>query len=70
MSTRKNFILNGYSYYTDHNLTLSDIINYFNNQLSLVVIEYNHKICDKQEWDKIFLKDADKVELITIVGGG
>ena len=47
-----------------------DLLNYFNYQPSLFVIEYNNFICNKNEWNKIKVKKNDRIELITIVGGG
>ena len=32
--------------------------------------EYNHFICPKERWDTIFINDKDKIEIVTIVGGG
>jgi thiamine biosynthesis protein ThiS len=34
------------------------------------VIEYNNVICNKKNWDKIFITNDDKIEIVTIVGGG
>jgi thiamine biosynthesis protein ThiS len=70
MTNIQNFSLNGQSYYVQGNVTLLDLINYFNFKDSLLVLEYNNLICDKKNWKKIFLKDQDKIEIVTIVGGG
>ena len=51
-------------------ITLSDLINYFNYNTSLFVLEYNNLICNKKNWNKIFIKNNDKIEIVTIVGGG
>jgi sulfur carrier protein len=50
--------------------TLQDIIKFFNYKQNLVVVEYNGKITDPKKWSKINLKKNDKIELVTIVGGG
>jgi sulfur carrier protein len=70
MSNLKYFILNGHKYCTKHEFTIFELINYFNYNTSLLVLEYNNLICDKENWNKIILKDNDRIELITIVGGG
>ena len=70
MSTLKCFLLNGYEYFTEQELTLFELINYFNYNTSLLVLEYNNLICDKKKWNKTFLKNNDKIEIVTIVGGG
>jgi len=70
MSTKKQFFVNGHEFYTNGNITLSDLIYYFNYTKSLFVLEYNNSICDKTQWNKIFITDNDKIEIVTIVGGG
>ena len=64
------FLLNGQTYYTNDVINLLDLINYFNYNNSLLVIEYNNLICNKKSWGKISIKDNDKIEIVTIVGGG
>lgn len=64
------FFLNGHSYYTKTSLTLFDLLLYFNYTDSLLVIEYNNFICNKKKWNQIIIQDQDKIELVTIVGGG
>lgn len=66
----KTFILNGKEYHTSSNFTLYQCINYFNYNSSLLVLEYNNCICPKDKWDQINIEDNDKIELVTIVGGG
>jgi thiamine biosynthesis protein ThiS len=70
MSTQKQFFVNGNKFYTNVPITLSDLIYYFNYTKSLFVLEYNHSICEKTQWNKIFIADNDKIEIVTIVGGG
>ena len=70
MSKFNYFVLNGHRYVTDYNLTLLELIEYFNYNTSLLVLEYNSLICKKKNWDKIFIKNNDKIEIVTIVGGG
>ena len=64
------FFLNGQKYITIYNVTISDLIYYFGYNKSLLVVEYNQFICNKTEWDKIFIQKNDKIEIVTIVGGG
>ncbi len=70
MKKTKTFFLNGEEYLTDENINLLDIINYFNYNQSLLVLEYNKFICPKKNWSSIFLKNNDRIEIVTIVGGG
>jgi len=70
MSNSKHFILNGQKYFTEHDLTIFELINYFNYNTSLLVLEYNNLVCTKKNWDKIIIKNKDRIEIVTIVGGG
>jgi len=70
MSKLNYFILNGQKYATDYNLTLLELVKYFNYNSSLLVLEYNNLICKRKNWDKIFIQNHDKIEIVTIVGGG
>ena len=70
MNQTHPFFLNGQKYITSHNLTIADLVNYFGYNKSLLVVEYNQFICSKPEWNKIFIQDHDKIEIVTIVGGG
>jgi sulfur carrier protein len=70
MSKIKNFLLNGEKYHSESTITLLDLINYFDYNTSLLVIEYNNSICNKKNWNKISIDENDKIEIVTIVGGG
>ena len=70
MSELNYFILNGQKYVTDYNLTLLELVKYFNYNTSLLVLEYNNLICKRKNWDKIFIQNNDTIEIVTIVGGG
>ena len=65
-----NFFLYGQKYYTQDQITVFDLISYFDYNTSLLVLEYNNLICAKKNWDKIFVTNNDKIEIVTIVGGG
>ena len=70
MTKINNFFLNGQKYTTSYNLTILDLINYFGYNKSLLVVEYNQFICRKTQWDKIHIQENDKIEIVSIVGGG
>ena len=70
MNKIQPFFLNGQKYTTTYKITISDLIDYFGYNQSLLVIEYNRFICQKTEWNKIFIQKNDKIEIVTIVGGG
>lgn len=65
-----NFFLNGQQYSTNKIIHLLDLVNYFNYNDSLLVLEYNNLICNKKKWKQILIKNQDKIEIVTIVGGG
>ncbi len=64
------FVLNGQKYYVTKSINLLDLLNYFNYNSSLLVLEYNNFVCNKKNWDKILINENDKIEIVTIVGGG
>ena len=64
------FLLNGQKYYTNQPINLFNLVDYFNYNNSLLVVEYNNLICNKKNLRKIYIKDKDKIEIVTIVGGG
>jgi len=66
----KFFFLNGQPYCTKQNISLCDLVTYFNYNDSLLVLEHNNLICNKKKWKGIFIKEHDKIEIVTIVGGG
>jgi len=70
MTKSKSFSINGQFYCANVNLTLFDVINYFSFNDSLLVLEYNNWICNKKKWKEIVIEDQDKIEIVTIVGGG
>jgi thiamine biosynthesis protein ThiS len=70
MTKPKHFILNGETYTIYQDISLFDLLIYFNYNDSLLVLEHNNLICEKDRWKKLFLEDYDKLEIVTIVGGG
>jgi sulfur carrier protein len=70
MLETQNFFLNGEKYAIKDKITLLELIQYFNYNTSLLVLEYNNSICNLKNWNKIYIQDNDKIEIVTIVGGG
>jgi sulfur carrier protein len=70
MTQIKKIYLNGEKYSTDQNLTLFDLLVYFNYDNYLLVLEYNNLILNRTDWKTTFIKNSDKIEIVTIVGGG
>jgi thiamine biosynthesis protein ThiS len=65
MSKLKHFLLNGQEYSTESDLTVLELIQYFNYNTSLLVLD-NNLIC--KSWSNTFIKTNDKIEIVTIVG--
>jgi sulfur carrier protein len=70
MSKSRQFHLNGQTYLTSYPLTLLELLMYFNYDKSLLVLEYNNLICNQENWNRIAIQNEDKIEIVTIVGGG
>lgn len=70
MSKLKYFFVNGQQYSTTYDLTILELIQYFNYNNSFLILEYNNLICIKKKWNTIYLANLDKIEIVTIVGGG
>ena len=66
----KNFLLNNERYTLEAEISLHDLITYFNYNESLLVLEYNQVIFDKSYWKTTIIQDLDEIEIVTIVGGG
>jgi sulfur carrier protein len=70
MTKFKYFLLNGQKYCTYHDLTLLELITYFNYNTSLFVLEYNQLVWNQKNWSNTFIENNDKIEIVSIVGGG
>lgn len=66
----KTFFLNGETYTINKKISLLDLIEYFKYNNLLLVLEYNNLIYDKKQWETTFIDHLDKIEIVTIVGGG
>mgnify|MGYP000928603294 CR=1 FL=1 len=64
------FYLNGQKYMTQNSITLAQLLNYFNYNTELLVVEYNKFICPKKLWDTLKITENNTIEIISIVGGG
>lgn len=69
-SQSRYFFLNGNKYVLHKRLTILDIVKYFNYNISLFILEHNQIVRNKESWNKILINNNDRIEIITIVGGG
>lgn len=70
MSEKYKFFINGQEYLIDTIVTISQILEYFDYGKMFFVLECNGHICIKESWDSNYVKNMDKIEVITIMGGG
>ena len=64
--------LNGLKYkiYMNKPLQIFDLLEFLNYQKELVIIEYNGKVYNDLNDNSKYLQHKDRIEIITIVGGG
>jgi|TARA_B110000967_G_scaffold17764_1_gene16747 sulfur carrier protein len=70
MLNSQYFSFNGQKYCCSNKITILELLKYFNYKPSLLVLEYNNLVCSQDQWSKTFLKPNDRIEVLTIVGGG
>ena len=63
-------VLNGKQIEINSVETILDLLKYKGLEPERVVVEYNHGIVKRDEWDKIILKENDSLEVLRFVGGG
>nr|YP_010197876.1 Thiamine biosynthesis protein [Gracilaria isabellana]YP_010198871.1 Thiamine biosynthesis protein [Gracilaria tikvahiae]UAD86292.1 Thiamine biosynthesis protein [Gracilaria isabellana]UAD88104.1 Thiamine biosynthesis protein [Gracilaria tikvahiae]UAD88307.1 Thiamine biosynthesis protein [Gracilaria tikvahiae] len=71
MNTIYNTIfINGQAFNCYIDMSLQELLQYLEFESNSIVVEHNSRIIHSTEFDKTFFKSQDKVEIITIVGGG
>ncbi len=65
-----NIVVNGKSCDCPSNLSLSHLLQTLQFNLRLIAVEYNGEILHRQFWDSTIVNGGDKLEIVTIVGGG
>jgi sulfur carrier protein len=53
-----------------HKTTLPELLTNLRINLRLVAVEYNGEILHRQFWERTEIKEGDRLEIVTIVGGG
>tara|TARA_Y100000589_G_scaffold9160_1_gene7771 strand:+ start:829 stop:1035 length:207 start_codon:yes stop_codon:yes gene_type:complete len=51
-------------------ISLNETIKILGYSSSTVVVELNKLIINSEEWDEKYIQDGDKLEIVSIVGGG
>ena len=62
--------LNGNSYQLISPCNLKKLLKLLRKDNNKVAIELNGEIANKKKYNKIFLKQKDKVEIVQFIGGG
>jgi sulfur carrier protein len=63
-------LLNGKEKELPDAMTLKGLIEQFQLRSEITVVELNEEIIKQGEYEKTVLKSQDKVELVTMMGGG
>ena len=51
-------------------ISLNETIKQLGYSSNTVVVEVNNLIINSAEWDEKYIKNGDKLEIVSIVGGG
>lgn len=62
--------VNGEAFNCSRTMSLYDLLIYLGFQIGSIVVEYNKEIINSNQFSNIVLVDRDRLEVITIVGGG
>lgn len=63
-------ILNGEMKEVEANISLLNLLSQLNLAADKIAVEINKNVVRKKNWAEIFIKKADKIEIIHFVGGG
>jgi sulfur carrier protein len=63
-------LVNGKSFPCESNLLLPQLLAKLSFNPRLIAIEYNGEIIHRQLWEHTTIQDGDRLEIVTIVGGG
>ena len=51
-------------------ISLNETMELLGYSSNTVIVELNNLIINSEEWKNKFIKDGDKLEIVSIVGGG
>ncbi|MEM7552714.1 MAG: sulfur carrier protein ThiS [Cyanobacteria bacterium P01_A01_bin.84] len=70
MSEQINFVVNGENRNVSSSIPLPQMLEKLGYNPRLVAVEYNGEILHRQFWESTTIKTGDRLEVVTIVGGG
>jgi sulfur carrier protein len=62
--------INGDDRLCDAHLTMTELLEFLGLNPRLLAVEYNGEILHRQLWGKTKIQEGDRLEIVTIVGGG
>ncbi len=62
--------VNGKKMEMEEKMNLLDLVSSFTATRGAVIVELNENVVSKDDWKDTLLKAHDRVELVTLVGGG
>lgn len=62
--------LNGETKEIEAEVTLDRLLDLFSLPKQRVAVELNKQVVRRQDWEKIRVNDADRIEIVHFVGGG
>ena len=65
-----NIQVNGEDRVCDMATPLPELLVQLQLNLRLIAVEYNGEILHRQYWDSTTMQSGDRLEIVTIVGGG
>ena len=70
MSSQITLWVNGEPRTCSPSISLPQLLEQFGFNPRLVAVEYNGEILHRQFWSQTQVQEGDKIEVVTIVGGG
>ena len=70
ISTKVEVTINGEVREFADSLSLPELLEQIEMNPRLIAVEYNGEILHRQFWESTKIKNGDRLEIVTIVGGG
>ena len=67
---KKKLKINGLNYLFVSSFTILELIGYLGFNQSVIVVDLNGLILEKNLWPRTYLKNNDSLEILSIAGGG
>ena len=68
--SKKTLMINGQTYKYNASFTVLSLLTYLGFKVNLIVVDYNGVVLQKEFWPITNLKNNDKLEILTVAGGG